>query len=784
MSKSSAPSRPDRGNDSASPVVAERSVGNDQTHIRSKGISRSHGLFSAARGAFARLQGQRPRGTAAERTTVSQPVNPNSAQVNNEIFKPLAENRKEIRLVVLLPSDVPEASIQCELKTVSLLSNPTYEALSWAWGNPSETEVILLNGHQWWAPVNLVAGLKNLRYSDRTRLLWVDALCINQSSQEEALRERGQQVKLMKFIYSFTSHVIVWMGPISKHLERFLIECFLGDDSLRDRHIRDRANVELLVQEWLNLAWWRRLWVIQEVSLSRMASICLGKENIPFRHAMRELSSFILERSKRSGHVVPSQLPGASLQALGDEDPLNINYVFSFPGMFEDQAALYRQELGSVSDSLDEGQAGTMGPKIKADWFSFMEMVIACRFQLTTDPRDKLFGLLGLSNRTVQLGLDVNYNCRVEDVYISTTRLFIQKTGSLYILSQAKGCQKSSLELPSWVPDWTVPEPDQVSQLRSRYNKDDRQYIFDASMGTVAVIWNHPPERPTHCDVSSNIPAQQRGNHFAALELSGLVIDVISKASPADDPARLKTLKEFSKHFRDFRHCEEMRTFWRTAFQGAMSMDSFLDDENQIAFQLPPKRYNLQMREIAPLHSKYLGFSSVLCPNELLDLPESLLQNESFDVTIKELSIKLSKPGVMRHLKRSVANNKFFQTFYGFFGLGAADLRPGDEIWILAGGATPFVLRPVRADKQRLQEGLLAFPGPSMEDCYYRLVGEAYIDSLMNGSINLKDFPAVAMAGRAAEQVLPPGQEPVRSLGAEQGAKQPNADCWRHITLI
>lgn len=59
---------------------------------------------------------------------------------------------------------------------------------------------------------NLYVALQHLRLLDRSRILWVDAICINQDDQ----REREAQVAIMCEIYSGASRVLVWLGPAAE----------------------------------------------------------------------------------------------------------------------------------------------------------------------------------------------------------------------------------------------------------------------------------------------------------------------------------------------------------------------------------------------------------------------------------------------------------------------------------------------------------------------------------------------------------------------------------------
>src|SRR4051812_25210123 len=98
---------------------------------------------------------------------------------NPYVYTKLDKESRQIRLIHVLPGGW-KSPISCELYVVSLDEAPAYQILSYVWGDPKISERILLPGCGFRVTTNLYAALRRLRLSNETRIIWIDALCINQ----------------------------------------------------------------------------------------------------------------------------------------------------------------------------------------------------------------------------------------------------------------------------------------------------------------------------------------------------------------------------------------------------------------------------------------------------------------------------------------------------------------------------------------------------------------------------------------------------------------------------
>ena len=124
-------------------------------------------------------------------------------------YEPLASN--SIRL--LKPLRKTSTDLSFEVVHMCLSSNPQYAALSYTWGAPGNTDYVFLGGHPFPIRKNLYDALRQIQESKWVEsYLWVDAICINQGTDQGALRERSVQITIMKQIYEQAEKVLVWLG--------------------------------------------------------------------------------------------------------------------------------------------------------------------------------------------------------------------------------------------------------------------------------------------------------------------------------------------------------------------------------------------------------------------------------------------------------------------------------------------------------------------------------------------------------------------------------------------
>ncbi len=176
-------------------------------------------------------------------------------------YHPLPPERDYIRLLCLLPNESEAEPLQCKLHDYSLQKlgprTHRYEALSYVWGDPRETLPIYVDEEQFLVTANLHAALLRLRDHSFKRIIWVDAICIDQKN----LEEQGQQVQLMAKIYSNAHCVIVWLGKKTEDTDGALEDIRLAADEefteCSKKEINQQAILSLLQRPWFQRIWVR-----------------------------------------------------------------------------------------------------------------------------------------------------------------------------------------------------------------------------------------------------------------------------------------------------------------------------------------------------------------------------------------------------------------------------------------------------------------------------------------------------------------------------------------------
>jgi hypothetical protein len=309
-----------------------------------------------------------------------------------------------------------------------------YEALSYTWGDDIITDVGHIRDREdsgkpcitLGLRPNLALALRNLRHPDRTRILWIDAICINQDD----IQERNEQVKRMTNIYTLAERVVIWLGEESdnsklalstlEHIGRQLNVTKSGRiiaayDATEPRWWRNDHNLPFDQSTWQALikfverAWFYRVWCWQEVKLgSSHAHLQCGSEGISWRRFWMAI--------------------------------LCINNKDSLP------STQFRERCRHIV-FLDYDSAG----------HSLSNILDISRSKGCADPKDKIYGLVGMTAKYFSSSIVVDYLQPLCNVYRDAFLAHLYHTKRLELLKHCD-LENHNIGGPSWVPDWSMTE--------------------------------------------------------------------------------------------------------------------------------------------------------------------------------------------------------------------------------------------------------------------------------------------------------------------------------------
>ena len=376
-----------------------------------------------------------------------------------------SDGRHSIRLLELLPGTELEP-ICGQLFHAKFDEAPSYEALSYCWGNTSSLISISLNGNEFSVTPSLFAALKRLRRLSGSRILWIDAVCIDQGN----LDEKNEQVSVMRFIYRKAERTNIWLGQLPENCDEgltLLSQLFqlakTREPFKRGRLVDEYCTTDLPLPanyQWkalgsiLSSFWFSRKWIIQEVATSKSLNVIVGHEEIDLEH-IGDAANFAL-------------LSG--LDDLVDIDFGPSSLLWNF-------RSFYRKGIR----------------------FPLLRLFNSFQSYQTTDPGDHLYALVGLALREDDPNV-LQFDYRMSFVEISTlmVRMIMTDTKQLDCF---KGVDREILEgsrtrgLPSWVTDWS--NCDLISAIS--FTGIGEIQMFSASRDTKHI--SQFPELPGHVTV-------------------------------------------------------------------------------------------------------------------------------------------------------------------------------------------------------------------------------------------------------------------------------------------
>lgn len=363
--------------------------------------------------------------------------------------------------------DHPDPTVDRELYKLPVEADPDprYEALSYTWGENVHGSWIFISesssgsdhstAYKFSCQPNLMNALKCLRSPSQCRTVWIDAICINQNDDNE----KGIQVRRMTSIYKHAYRVVLWLGIGGlDHYKALNAMDYIGrqvavtrndikfeapNSTEMDWHIPSVkvADDETMkaIKVLASMDWFKRLWIVQEACLANPVTSVIQCGSL----------------------AIPISIFWTSIYVIWENN--------SFGARDVNQAS---QVLSAVMDP------------------NFSSQVRAASWRPCFDPRDKVYGLLGICGSRLQEAIRPNYHSTWSpaDVYREAVLAHIEITQRLELMDCCSISSEKNISAPSWVPDWSMKSKESswiVSAFASGYSRA----VFVVKGQTVLEAW-------------------------------------------------------------------------------------------------------------------------------------------------------------------------------------------------------------------------------------------------------------------------------------------------------
>ncbi|KAF2872314.1 heterokaryon incompatibility protein-domain-containing protein [Massariosphaeria phaeospora] len=350
-----------------------------------------------------------------------------------------AEN--ETRVLILQPAEQFTDALQVELlhraiapaiahyENANLLA---YDAVSYCWGASDFFYGLECQRTALKFTHNVDSMLRHFRKRTRALCLWIDAVCINQSDNEE----KAQQARRMGPIYARAEKVRVWIGD-AKEKDRLpemaalcrelaVFKKRLQKERWDVRAFCNERNAKEYLDNFLSCPWFRRRWIVQEVLLAHHLTVYCGAIKIPWTQFM------------------------STVKVMGTKE------------LF--QPSLSRNAMQSIQNIL----AFAIQPS------SLIELLELYHKTECSDPRDKILSLTGLAdqcedtsprvtNVLCDIQLDspifkIDYDADWVSTYTNFARACANSGSGLEVLNHILyfgSLRYRNTQSPSWITDWS-----------------------------------------------------------------------------------------------------------------------------------------------------------------------------------------------------------------------------------------------------------------------------------------------------------------------------------------
>jgi hypothetical protein len=411
----------------------------------------------------------------------------------------------------------------------------------------------------------------------------------------------------------------------------------LMDDLFRLPEFGTRGMREL--QKVFALPVWSRIWIVQEVVLAKDVQVLYRRRKFPWA----TLLCFCLGIARQT--LLPDE-------SACDFDSPDILHAARLLNVREQKTRSLSFALSNIWDKF-----GTFG---------------------ATDPRDRVFGVLGFLLE--DLGVQLDYTKRPEEIFCEVTRRYISTTGDLNVLLldllYVGTGEYSPRVLPSWVPKFGTNE-----KFISRFVVWEGFLAGKGRMGNSTLRKSRVQQDPKCCNI---------------LSVEGIFLDTLGPLLSSKS-CGFWLVEDFVENFqkaqrlagREYRNGDEsFDTYWRT-----LTLDVISRAQSRgVAMDVDPD-------------------------TRLRIVKDVLLESDN-----KEEDRQIAAEQLLLYMRTFTGKYCFTITQGGFSAKVPPSAKEGDVILVLFGASAPLVARVIAGQRDGD-----AFPER------YRLIGPAYVHGFMDG---------------------------------------------------
>jgi hypothetical protein len=575
----------------------------------------------------------------------------------------------------------PFQEMECQLVEIGLSESDEYEAVSYVWGDPARVQSILVDSRRLPITKSAYDILRRRWSTGHERLIWIDQVCINQDDDDE----KAAQVQLMRRIYKGAKRVTAFLGDSE---DAHLVESLFAELHFRKKGLKysfealkNLYQSEPKTEQWNAMAkffgnpWFQRVWIVQEATSAKVLHLFYGDIVLDWVYMSRAVDVMF------SRHMFEAFTPSVGLCSDERRDALigiaNVDIMLSFRGEVDYE-----------------------------ETFSLSRVLQRCACFESTDPRDNVYALLGLTRDNSRDVIIPDYSEQ------NTTRSTFTKT-MRYLLSQRNqpldnlcgagiGADRNIQELPSWVPDWS----------RTKKGQQDSGYHYTAGTQYNSVI------------------GYDHSNYFS-LRLEGIHFDRVKQLSSISEENPDWTTLDFMFSCKKWLSETEAvaRSHAKDPYFNGQSVDeafirTLIWDQSSYSSERRPSTEQCfsDYNAVKSFHA----ISEILIPILQSQPPESHIPESPLWDQYRDIGSQASR---FLHFAGNSLGMRFCVTEKGRMAIVPPLSNKGDIICVIKGARMPFVLRETSYGERSL----------------YNLVGSCYVHGVMDGEIHDDSIDALSL---------------------------------------